>query len=268
MHPNPVNDPNLSEDDPVLSLASRAGQTPNALAWENFWRDAPPEEHTVFWDAPQERTGAVHLPLLAPYFGGGRPVVDVGCGNGSVTRFLAGHYGRVIGVDVSAEAVSRARDAASGDEGAGTALAFRQLDATDIEAVGGLRTELAGDADVYVRGVLHQCSPGDRPRLAASVAALVGERGRVFVVEPAAEGGAALTALSQRAEGPPSALAAVLAHGIRPMEMPDESLPALFGTAGLDVLARGAVPLALTVVGPDGESAEVASNWLVAGRNG
>lgn len=252
-----------------------------ADAWESFWRDAPPEKGAVFWDAPSERTGAVHLPLLAPYFDGALPVVDMGCGNGTMTRFLARRYGPVVGVDISATALGKARGAARAD-GAGDAGGsgggrsgggpervpeFRRLDAADPAAAAGLGAEL-GDSDVYVRGVLHQCDPDARARIAASVAVLTGERGRAFVVEPSEAGGAALAALTRRPEGPPAALAAVFEHGIRPMEMADASVPVLFRDAGLGVLAEGTVPLALTVAGADGEPLELPSNWLVAGRNG
>lgn len=228
-----------------------------AEIWESFWRDAPPEAGSVAWDAPPELAAALHLPLFAPHFAGSRAVVDVGCGNGTQTRYLAGRYPRVIGADVSAAAVARAR-ASGGAE-------FRQLDATVPEQVRELAAEL-GDADVYLRGVLHQCEPGDRALLAASVATLTGDSGRAFVVEPAEAAGEVFGALMQRPEGPPAALTAVFAHGIRPLEMPDESVPVLFSEAGLRVLDSGAVPLAMTVRHTDGARVALPSNWLVAGR--
>lgn len=229
-----------------------------ADAWEGFWKGAPPQPGSVFWDAAAERAAAAHLPYFAGHFGG-RPVVDLGCGNGTQTHFLAGLYDPVIGVDVSSTAVGLAVE--SGD----SAARFRTLDATDAEAVAGLRADL-GESDVYVRGVLHQCEPEDRARIAGAIAALVGEHGRAFVVEPAAAGAALLGALTRRPEGPPPELAAVFAHGIRPLEMPDASVPALFSRADLAVLSRGTAPLALTVTGPEGEAVTLPSNWLVVGR--
>ncbi|MBR7678715.1 class I SAM-dependent methyltransferase, partial [Streptomyces daliensis] len=141
--------------------------TEYADAWESFWRDAPPGAGAVLWDAAPEEVAALHLPLLLSHTPGTLPLVDVGCGNGTQTRFLARHYARVIGVDLS-----------------GTAVEFRRLDAADPAPVGKLSEEL-GDADVYLRGVLHQCGPDDRARIAASVATLVGRHGRALVVEPA-----------------------------------------------------------------------------------
>lgn len=261
-----------------------------ADAWESFWRDAPKEAGTVFWDAAPERTAGRHLPLFGPHFGG-RPVVDLGCGNGTQTRFLARRYPRVVGVDLSEAAIGRARETVAAPPGPAAAAPgaatpavtgpgpevpdrpeqanhapdFRALDAADPGAVRALREEL-GECDVYLRGVLHQCPPHDRPRIAASVATLVGERGRAFVVEPAEAGGATLASLMGRPGGPPPSLAAVFAHGIRPMEMPDASVPEFFREAGLEVLDDGTAPLALTVAGEDGTPLDLPSTWLVAGR--
>jgi hypothetical protein len=140
------------------------------------------------------------------------------------------------------------------------------MDAADTEAVRELHREL-GDADVYMRGVLHQSLPEDRTRVAASVAALVGDRGRALVVEPSAAAKQVLMRMMGRAEGPPPALEAVFGHGIAPMEMPDDSLPALFHEAGLSVLEGGSMPLVLTVSEDDGSRTVLPSNWLVVGRD-
>ncbi|UNM16912.1 hypothetical protein J4032_13445 [Streptomyces formicae] len=130
-----------------------------------------------------------------------------------------------------------------------------------------LHAEL-GDANVYMRGVLHQCEPQDRAALAESVATLVGETGRAFVVELAEAAGRALAGLAQSPSGPPAKLLPVLRHGIVPGAVADAEMPACFRSAGLGILASGALPLATTGYGPDGTRVEVPSTWLVVGRNG
>ncbi|MGW7514023.1 class I SAM-dependent methyltransferase [Streptomyces sp. NPDC054796] len=249
--------------------------TEYADAWDGFWRDAPPGEGAVLWDAAPEEVAALHLPLLLSHTPGTLPLVDVGCGNGTQTRFLARHYARVIGVDLSGTAVERARGETEGTgEGTsqGTAVSrgtveFRRLDAADPAQVGKLGEEL-GDADVYLRGVLHQCGPDDRARIAASVATLVGRHGRALVVEPARAAKDVLLRLMRREEGPPPALAAVFSHGIAPVGMDDGSVPGLFRAGGLRVFASGSLPLVLTVPGADGSPVALPANWLVVGRNG
>src|SRR5882757_205870 len=231
-------------------------------AWESFVWDAPDETGGVFWDADPSLTAERHLPHFAAHFDAGLPLVDLGCGNGTQTRFLAGHYGRVVGVDLAQAAVERARR----DDPHGLA-AYRQLDAVDTGAVAELHDEL-GDANVYMRGVLHQCEPADRPALVRSIAALTGERGRVFTVELAEAAKGVLGALAQAPGGPPVKLRAVFAHGIAPGEVADAAVPGYFADAGLALLAQGEQPLATTEFTADGARIEVPSNWLVAGRAG
>ncbi len=78
-------------------------------AWEEYWRDAPTEPGGVLWDAPPQHTAGLHLPLFQGEFDPELPVLDVGCGNGTQSRYLARHFDRVIGVDLSHAAVARAR---------------------------------------------------------------------------------------------------------------------------------------------------------------
>jgi SAM-dependent methyltransferase len=229
-------------------------------AWESFWRDAPDGEGSVFWDAEPEVTAALHLPLFEPYFHAALPLADMGCGNGRQTRYLAGRYDRAVGLDLSAAAVEHARR----QDPHGTAE-YQRLDGADLTSVRRLHAEL-GDANVYLRGVLHQCEPEDRAALAEGIAELAGERGRVFALELAGTAKGVLLGLAQRPQGPPAKLAAVFEHGIAPGEVLDEAVPEFFRAAGLEVLAHGELPLTTTEHRPDGTRIEVPANWLVAGR--
>ncbi|SEN97212.1 class I SAM-dependent methyltransferase [Actinacidiphila rubida] len=231
-------------------------------AWEGFWQDAPAEAGGVFWDADPSVTAARHLPHFEPHFDPGLPLVDLGCGNGTQTRFLAGRYDRVVGVDLARAAVALARR----DDPRGTAD-YRRLDGVDADAVRRLHDEL-GDANVYMRGVLHQCRTPDRAALVAGIAALTGERGRVFAVELAEAAKEVLAGLAAGPQGPPLKLRAVFSHGIAPGEVADAAVPGYFHEAGLTVLAEGEQPLVTTEFTPDGETVEVPSKWLVAGRPG
>ncbi|CAM5722373.1 class I SAM-dependent methyltransferase [Streptomyces fumanus] len=230
-------------------------------AWEGFWAEAPDGPGAVFWDAEPALTVGRHLALFAPRLADpGLPLLDLGCGNGTQTRYLADRFPHVIGVDLAAAALDRARRA----DPAGQA-GYRQLDATDRDAARALHAEL-GDANVYLRGVLHQCPPGDRQALADGLAALLGERGRAFLVEPAQAAGAVLAELAGAPGGPPPKLAPVLRHGIAPGELTDAAVPDHLRTAGLTVLARGELPLLTTEHRPDGTRIALPSLWLVAGR--
>ncbi|MFE6054011.1 class I SAM-dependent methyltransferase [Kitasatospora sp. NPDC056446] len=229
-------------------------------AWEGFWRGAPEEPGSVIWDADPTLTAERHLALFHPHLADPQlPVVDLGCGNGTLTRFLTGRFARVVGVDLSEAALDLARrhDPARRAE-------FALLDATDAEAVRALHDRL-GDANVYVRGLIHQSEPADRLPVAEAVAALVGGRGRAFVVELSQAAKQVLADLAQGPGGPPPKLRPVFAHGLAPAEVADAAFPALFDAAGLTVLASGDLPLATTESAPDGGRIELPAQWLVVG---
>lgn len=230
--------------------------------WEGYWRGAPPEPRTVFWDAEPDLVARRHLPLLTPYFGERLPLVDLGCGNGTQTAFFAGHFRPVVGIDFSTAAIELAQRRPDID-----GVDFRHGDAADPRMARLLHDEF-GDCHIYLRGVLHQSLPEDRARIAESVATLTGERGRAFDTEPAAAAKDVLMELMRRPEGPPPTLAAVFEHGIAPTELPDDALPDVYRAAGLEVLASGELPLATTETTADGSRVELPSRWLVAGRNG
>lgn len=228
-------------------------------AWESFWHDAPAADGAVFWDADASLTAALQVPLFEPYFGAGLPVVDLGCGNGTQTRYLAERYARVVGVDLSAAAIEHARRA----DAHGVAE-YQQLNGADPAMARRLHAAL-GDANVYMRGVLHQCAPADREPLIEGIAILLGERGRVFAVELAAAAKGVLLGLAQAPGGPPAKLRAVFGHGLTPGEVADEAVPGYFAAAGLELLAGGEQPLATTEFHPDGTRIELPAKWLVAG---
>ncbi|MFJ8928794.1 MULTISPECIES: class I SAM-dependent methyltransferase [unclassified Streptomyces] len=231
-------------------------------AWESFWEDASPEPGGVFWDSEPALTAGLHLALFEPELAApDLPMLDLGCGNGTQTRFLADRYPRVVGADLSAAALGRAREA----DPAGQAD-YRELDATDYDQMGSLHAEL-GDVNVYMRGVLHQSEPTDRQLLVNAIAALVGERGRGFVVELSERARPILEELATGPTGPPPKLGEVFSHGIAPGEVSDEVVPEYVAAAGLSVLAAGELPLVTTDFSADGGRIELPSTWLVVGRS-
>ncbi|MFJ9774523.1 class I SAM-dependent methyltransferase [Kitasatospora sp. NPDC101157] len=229
-------------------------------AWEGFWRDAPDAPGAVIWDAEPALTAERHLTLLGPHLSDPRlPFVDLGCGNGTQTRFLAQRFGRVLGVDLSEAAVGLARR-----QDPSRQAEFAQLDATDPAAVRALRERL-GDANVYVRGLIHQSEPADRHPVAEAVATLVGERGRGLVVEPTESAKDVLKELAQAPSGPPPKLRPVFEHGLAPAQVAGAAFEELFRSAGLTVLASGEMPLSLTEFTPEGDRIELPARWLVVG---
>ncbi|MGW0911343.1 class I SAM-dependent methyltransferase [Streptomyces sp. NPDC002784] len=236
-----------------MSVTSRYRQ-----AWEGFWREAPGEQGAVFWDAEPALTVGLHLALFEPHLTAPTlPLVDLGCGNGTQTRFLAGRFPHVVGADLSGAAIDHARQA----DPAGLAT-YRVLDAGEKDEAQTLHAEL-GDANVYMRGVLHQAEPDDRQALVDGIATLIGTRGRAFLVEPAEAAKSVLLGLAQGPAGPPPKLAPVFRHGIAPGELADDAVPAYLRAAGLEIVASGELPLATTEYTQDGTRIELPSKWVV-----
>ncbi|KUO19975.1 class I SAM-dependent methyltransferase [Streptomyces dysideae] len=230
-------------------------------AWEGFWKEAPDEQGAVFWDAEPALTAGLHLALFEQYLvNPNLPMVDLGCGNGTQTRFLADRFPHVVGADLSAAALDHARHA----DPAGQAT-YRMLDAVEKTEAETLHAEL-GDTNVYMRGVLHQAESDDRQQMVDGIATLVGAHGRVFLVELAEAAKPVLMGLAQSPAGPPPKLAPIFRHGIAPGEAADDAVPEYLRAAGLTVLASGEQPLITTEYGPDGTRIELPSKWLVAGR--
>ncbi|WP_030255834.1 class I SAM-dependent methyltransferase [Streptomyces violens] len=231
-------------------------------AWEGFWRDTPEGPGAAIFDCDAELAAGTHLPLLQPFADATLPIVDIGCGTGTQTRYLAAHFNRAVGVDLSQEAVAHARRA-----DAGKVAEFRQLNAADPAAVDELHNNL-GDANVYMRAVVHQSEPSARPAIAAAVATLIGSRGRAFVVELLSRSKSVLAQAAQGPSGPPPKLASIFDHGLTPAEADDALIPELFRSLGLTVLASGETDLVMTEHRADGSRIDLPAQWMVLGRDG
>lgn len=233
-------------------------------AWESYWQatsDAPGE---AIWDSDPSLTAVPHSELLLPHADSGRTIVDLGCGNGTQTRYLATRFARAVGVDLSHAAIEHARRAGDGAAGA---FEFQQLDLTDTAAVGALHARL-GDSHVYMRAVIHQSEPHARAAVAAAVAGIIGGQGRAFVVELTAESREVLRRAAGGPEGPPPKLRRVFEHGLKPADAEDAEIPQLLREAGLTILADGDTTLPQTEHMADGSRIDLPARWFVLARSG
>jgi SAM-dependent methyltransferase len=168
----------------LIRLSSAAPKDPRT-AWEQFWGDIRSTGATgdVLWDSGSDHELNGYLPKMVQ-LDRSLPVVDVGCGNGSLTRLLAGHFPHALGLDYSANAVDRAKQESAGI----TTASFAVCDMTAPDAARTVATALeaagwTGDANVFIRGVLHVLDRDGRSALAANLLPVVGTRGGVFLAE-------------------------------------------------------------------------------------
>ena len=176
----------------VASLAVRAPKDWRS-GWERYWGSVRSTGvgGDVLWDAGDLAEGAAHRLLAADHLDTALPLVDVGCGNGRFTRRLASLFPRTVGVDLSANAVARARMESAGrnphedtDTEADTdTLTYRTLDVTRPGAGRDLVAAIGENANVFVRGLFHVLEPADRVVAARNLRAIVGARGRVLLAE-------------------------------------------------------------------------------------
>ncbi|MFD5794343.1 class I SAM-dependent methyltransferase [Streptomyces diastatochromogenes] len=226
-------------------------------AWESYWRETSDATGEAIWDSDPSLTAEPHSELLLPHADTARTIVDLGCGNGTQTRYLATRFARAVGVDLSPAAIEHARRAGHGDT-----VEFQQLDLTDTDAVRALHERL-GDSNVYMRAVIHQSEPDARVAVAAAVAEIIGTEGRAFVVELTSGSRDVLKRAATGPDGPPPKLLRVFHHGLKPADAEDEEIPELLGEAGLKVLASGETTLPQTEYHADGTRIDLPARWFV-----
>jgi SAM-dependent methyltransferase len=115
--------------------------------------------------------GGPDSPALAP-----GSALDVGCGTGDTSIYLAQHGWQVTGVDFVPKAVNKARSKAAA---AGVDVDFRHGDATRLSSEG----LGSGFGLIVDQGCLHGMSDDDRDRYAREVTAVAAPDARLLLVE-------------------------------------------------------------------------------------
>ena len=199
---------------------------------QRFWKSLDGTPGEVLWEAAacdletdRKRFDTAFDQRLA--------VVDLGCGDGRQTRFLARHFPTVIGVDYAAAAIERATAAANP-----TNVSYRVLDARDLDAATALHGEI-GDANVYIRGVLHRHPPEVRRLIVQTTARLLGHAGTLFVKELSTHAPPYFRSIIDR-YGPPPGLTRIMRLSGPPGHMSKSDLLTLFPADRFDVIRTGA----------------------------
>jgi hypothetical protein len=150
---------------------------PYAQRWESYWSSVTSNGTRVVWDVAAEAGVAFDWPNIERHANPALPMVHLGCGHGRQTVFLGDRFPRTIGVDIASSAIARARIEHPHDR-----VEYRVFDAADPAPIAALHEEL-GDANVYVRGVLHQLADDQQPPYVASALRLIGRQGTLSVLE-------------------------------------------------------------------------------------
>lgn len=228
-------------------------------SWESFWSTSTGAPGEIFWDVGPAHAAQQDLALFNGHADPQLPLIDLGCGNGTQTRFLANHFVKVIGTEIAPAAVEIART----KNGAPNA-SYRVLDVLSPHDAGILHDEL-GDAHVYMRAVLHQLSPSDHAMAVESIERLLGKKGILYLVE-----------LSSAAEpffakliaeyGPPPGLARVFQHQITPGMLHENNLESLFPSDRFMLLGTGPSYIRTVHSLPTGEVVQVPAFYAIFQR--
>jgi len=116
--------------------------------------------------------------------------LDVGCGTGDTSIYLAQHGWRVTGVDFVPRALDKARAKA---QAANAKVDFRQGDATKLSAEG----VGAGFSLIVDNGCLHGMSAEDRDSYVREITAVAAPDARLLLVEFTPGGSIAVPGISQ-----------------------------------------------------------------------
>ncbi|WP_413933588.1 class I SAM-dependent methyltransferase [Nitrospira sp. BLG_1] len=230
-----------------------------ATSWENFWSATTGAPGEIFWDADPTHAAQQDLALFKAYANSQLPLIDLGCGNGTQTRYLANHFAKVIGAEIAHAAVQLAERT----NGAAN-VTYRVLDVLRPDDAQHLYDEI-GDANVYMRAVLHQLSPTDHATAVQSIERLLGKKGILYLVE-----------LSSAAEpffakliaeyGPPPGLARVFQHQITPGMLHDNNLDSLFPSDRFRLLGQGPSHIRTVHSLPTGEVVKVPAFYAIFRR--
>nr|MBS0037050.1 class I SAM-dependent methyltransferase [Saprospiraceae bacterium] len=215
-------------------------------SWEAYYQSVGGDIGEVPWDVVPELAAEKDRFRMVKYFRPNLPLVDVGCGTGTQTRFLSETFERVIGTDVSAGAIEMAsnRYGPSGPE-------FRQMDILNEGQVSELHEEL-GDCNLYMRGTLQQILKSDRGNFSRSVKRLLGENGHLYFIELSPDARSFFLGLHRELGGLPAQLKRVLAEKVTKMVgVGLEEVTNIFDSSDFIIHEKGRDSIALKISATD-----------------
>ena len=228
-------------------------------SWESFWSTSTGTPGEIFWDADPAHAAQQDLTLFQGYADPQLPLIDLGCGNGTQTRFLANHFARVIGTEISPAAVQIART-----KHAASNASYRVLDVLSPDDAQALHEEI-GDANLYMRAVLHQLAPADHATAIQSIERLLGRKGVLYLVELSSAAEPFFAQLIQQ-YGPPPGLARVFEHQITPGMVNENDLERLFPPDRFTLIRTGKSHIQTVHTLPTGEVVKVPAFYAVLRR--
>lgn len=225
-------------------------------SWEGFWSTTTGAPGEIFWDANPAYAAQQDVVLFKGAIDPQLPLIDLGCGNGTQTRCLADHFPRVIGTEISPAAVDIARM-----KHAAPNVSYRILDVLSPNDAQALHDEI-GDANIYMRGVLHQLSPADQATAIQSIGRLLGTTGILYLIELSSAAEPFFDQLIKQ-YGPPPGLARVFQHQITPGLLNENDLGVLFPPDRFTLIRTGPSHIQTVHTLPTGDVVKVPAFYAI-----
>ncbi|MDY6781983.1 MAG: class I SAM-dependent methyltransferase [Cyanobacteriota bacterium] len=217
-----------------LNVSEKYDDIDTSAAWEDYWEKTSKLSTPILWDKEPELGAALDLPQFEPLIDACLPLIDLACGNGTQTYFLASKFPQVIGVDVSKSALEIARSQHSRSN-----IQYRLLDALKPKQAAALHAEI-GDANIYMRTGFHHIPIKQRPQFVRSLEQLLGSKGILYLTELGYGALECFNSVIEMHGRIPEELALVTEHGLRPSDVTIDDLKTSF--PNFDILLSGTMP--------------------------
>lgn len=217
-------------------------------AWESYWSKTFESSLPIFWECSPEWS-ARDLSRFKHTIDSQLPLIDFGCGHGWQTRFLADHFTRVIGVDVSKSALEMAKAQHNAPN-----IEYRVLDGLKPQQAEALHSEI-GDANIYMKGSFHHIPVERRSDFAKSLQILLGNKGIIYLIELGKNAINYFNSLREKYGNFPEEATTALECGIRPGSVALEDIVNFFPE--FEILQSGEDLSPVVSPLPDGEYLKV-----------
>ncbi len=206
--------------------------------WEQFWYSLNGKGWEALWDISAEEGVGIDFPIFKDYLSPTLPLLDIGCGTGIQTQFLGQHYPTVLGLDVSTTAIQIAQK-----NNVSPNVSFHTFNALEHKQSKSY-SEKHGDMNVYLRGVLHFIPHEHRPDFLESIKILLGETGRLYIIETIPEMRDYILSLASSFSKLPMRIKLALKSNLPPLGVTPREIQAYFEQAGYEILHSSTAELA------------------------
>lgn len=229
-----------------------------SAAWEDYWNKTKNLSTPILWEAEPEKAAALDLSIFQEFMDSHLPLIDFACGNGKQTQFLAQHFPRVIGVDVSPAALAIAKEQYNAAN-----IEYHVLDALSLDQADSLHNQI-GDASIYMRTGLHHIPNEKRSHFVKSLKTLLGQTGTLYLIELSKASINFYNKFFEENKQIPYEFAIVMEHGLRPGTIDIEDIYELFPE--FEILKSGDTEFTTTIRGQNGDFVKVPVFYAVIRR--